>query len=363
MFLGSVYSGPFGTLKRLFEEVEEKGYRIIGPKMDGDAIRLRVLEKFEEIPYGYSDEQAPGHYRLFNEGGHFRNGPDSPKHYLYPPELILFAIKPDWSIEYSTHEFSKTAFFGIKPCDLAAIRIMDDVQGSLGDSYYLYARRDLLLIVENCTNLGDTCFCATMGTGPMATYGFDIAYTRLDGEVLFQPGSDLGVEILTELDLEPADVESLNKLREIGMKAADKVKAGFTINGLPEVLEANVESEVYKQIAERCFGCANCNMVCPTCFCFDILDEPELDGSAKRIRIWDGCHSYSYAQVAGGHFRKDLWARYRHWILHKFVYWLRQFGSFGCVGCGRCITWCPAGIDIREVIRSVLKEAEERCRR
>lgn len=363
LFLGSIYSGPAESLKRLFEEVKGRNYRIIGPKIHEGVIRIQLLERFEEIPYGYGDEQAPGHYRLSKGDGHFRNGPDSPKYYLYPPELILFIIKPDWSIKHPGHEFPKTAFFGIKPCDLAAIKIMDKVHESLVDSYYLNARMDLLLIVENCISPGHTCFCATMRTGPTATYGFDIAYTRLDNEVLFQPGSDSGVELLTELDLEPASVESLDKLGETIKRAAEIARGNFSIENLPETLEANMESEVYNRLAERCFGCANCNMVCPTCFCFDVLDEPELDGSAKRVRIWDGCHSYSYAQVAGGHFRKDLWARYRHWILHKFIYWLRQFGSFGCVGCGRCITWCPAGIDIREVVSSVLREAEDRCKR
>lgn len=184
---------------------------------------------------------------------------------------------------------------------------MDKVHESLVDSCYLNARMDLLLIVENCISPGNTCFCATMRTGSMATYGFDIAYTRLGNEVLFQPGSDSGVELLTELDLKPASVESLDKLGEALRRAAEMARSNFSIDNLPETLEANIESEVYIRVAERCFGCANCNMVCPTCFCFDVLDEPELDGSAKRVRIWDGCHSYSYAQVAGGHFRKDLW--------------------------------------------------------
>jgi len=363
LFLGSIYSGSLRSLETLFEEIKKRNYRIIGPKIDGDAVRLTMLKKFEEIPYGYGDKQAPGYYRLSKEEKYFRNGPDSPKRYLYPPELVLFEIKPDWSIEYPAYEFPKTAFFGIKPCDLAAIKIMDEVQGSLGDRYYLNTRENLLIIVENCTDPGDTCFCATMGTGPTATHGFDIAYTRLDDVVLFQPGSDLGVELLSELELEPADGEILDRLREVVAEAAKKARTEFTLGNLPEILESNIESEVYKQVAEKCLGCANCNMVCPTCFCFDIVDEPELDGSAKRIRIWDGCHSYSYAQVAAGHFRKDLWARYRHWVLHKFVYWLRQFGSFGCVGCGRCITWCPAGIDLRDVVSSVVREAEEKCRR
>ncbi|MCD6536486.1 MAG: 4Fe-4S dicluster domain-containing protein [Thaumarchaeota archaeon] len=364
MFIGSIYAGTTGSLKRLFEEIAKRGYRIIGPKVEDSAIRLEEIKSFEEIPYGYSDKQAPGYYRLIRGEGNFRNGPDSPKRYLYPPELLLFTVTPDFQVKHPSYEFPKTALFAVKPCDLASIKIMDNVQGSLGDQYYLKLRKNLIIIVENCTDPGDNCFCATMGTGPQATTGFDIAFTRLkDGQVVFQPGSDTGIELLTELDLEPADTATVDLFRETISKAYEKASAPFILRNLPDILEANIDSKVYDEVAERCLGCANCNMVCPTCFCFDIIDEPELDGSAKRIRIWDGCHSYSYAEVAGGNFRKSLSARYRHWILHKFVYWIRQFGTFGCVGCGRCITWCPAGIDIREVISNIVKEANEKCAR
>ncbi|MEM4648768.1 MAG: 4Fe-4S dicluster domain-containing protein [Nitrososphaerota archaeon] len=364
LFRGPIYSGTEYELRALFKAVTSRGYRVIGPKLVDSAIRLEILTRFDEIPYGYGDEQAPGYYRVASNGGRFRNGPDSPKRFLYPPELLLFVIKPDLSVEYPSLEFVKTAFFGIKPCDLAAISIMDGVQGELGDEYYRKVRKYLLLIVENCVEPGGTCFCATMGTGPFAFKGFDIAYTRIgNGAVIFQPGSDLGVDVLSELNLRPAEDEQVDRFRELMLEASKRARAEFTLENLPETLEMGMDSEVYRKTAEKCFGCANCNMVCPTCFCFDVLDEPELDGSAKRVRIWDGCHSYSYAQVAGGHFRKSLYARYRHWVLHKFVYWLRQFGTFGCVGCGRCITWCPAGIDVRQVVRDVVKEVETRCKR
>jgi len=266
LFLGSIYSGTFERLKRLFEEVKSNGYKIVGPKLDGPAIRLRELTSFEDIPYGYGDEQAPGYYRVIRDGGDFRNGPDSPKRYLYPPELLLFVVKPDWSIEHPAYEVCSLAFFGIKPCDLAAIKIMDQVQGTLGDKYYLKQREKTLIIVENCTNPGETCFCATMGTGPLASTGFDIAYTRIDKDtVLFQPGSDRGVELLSELDLEPATGEQIDRLKKILRKASEKARADFTLENLPEVLETAIESKIYEEVAERCLGCANCNMVCPTC--------------------------------------------------------------------------------------------------
>ncbi len=361
MVSGGLYFGGSGELEKLFNIIRFKGYRVIGPKLVDGVIRLVELGSFSEIPYGYSDVQEPGRYRVKEGGRYFRHGPDSPEKVLYPPRLELFKVKPDWSLEFPKENFVPTALFGIKPCDLAAIRVMDGVQGRVGDPYYLRTREKLLIVVENCIEPGNTCFCATMGTGPEAPDGFDIAYTRLDGGeiVIFRPGSDAGIELLGELDLKPVNDELHRKYYEALKRAASKAKAPFELDGLPDELELGLKSPVFKEIAEKCLGCANCNMVCPTCFCFDVIDEPELDGSATRVRIWDGCFTYSYAEVAAGNFRKDLWARYRHWMLHKFAYWVRQFGTFGCVGCGRCITWCPAGIDLRESVAKVIKWVRE----
>ena len=311
------------------------------------------MKEFSEIPRGIEDIQKPGMYKLVR-GEFFRHGPDSPKKFLFPPRLLLFRVSKDWTIEIPEVEEKLIAFFGIKPCDLAAIKAMDEVQGELGDPYYRLIRKNLLIIVENCIEPGETCFCSTMETGPIAGSGFDIAYTRVEDFIVFSADSEIGVNLLKELNLRPLDSEKSTKYAKAIKRAIDKAKANFSIEGLPEKLELSLNSPAYKEITEKCLGCANCNMVCPTCFCFDVVDVPNLNGTVERIRVWDGCFSYSYAMVAGGHFRPDLWARYRHWLLHKFSYWLKQFGRFGCVGCGRCITWCPVGIDVRESIIKIL---------
>ena len=360
MVSGGLYRGSLGELRKLFNTLRVRGYRVIGPKLEDGVIRLRELTSFDQIPYGWGDVQAPGTYRVVR-GGSFRVGPDSPKRFLYPPKLELFRIRPDWSVEYPRERFAPTAFFAIRPCDLASIAVMDRVQGTSGDPHYLGLRGELALIVENCVEPGDTCFCATMGTGPEARDGFDVAFTRLgDDLVVFRPGSDLGVELLSCLNLEPADDSTLRTYYEALREAEARARAPFDLSRLPDELELGLDSPVFKEVAERCFGCAGCNMICPTCFCFDVIDEPLLEGGAVRYRVWDGCIAYSYAEVAGGNFRRDLWARYRHWVLHKFAYWVRQFGVFGCVGCGRCVTWCPAGVDLRDVIRRVVEWVRSR---
>ncbi len=360
MSLTGLYYGKPVELVKLFNTLKSRGYKVIGPKVVEGVIRLEELGSYEELAKNVSDIQEPGRYRLVGGGKYFRHGPDSPKKILYPPRLTLFRITKDYRIEVPEVEVPKIAFFALKPCDLAAIQVMDRVQGCLGDAYYNLVRKNLVIVVENCVEPGGTCFCATMGTGPIASKGFDVAFTRIrDDLVVFEAGSSLGVELLDELELEPLDEKLYREFIDAVRKAYSKARPIELPDKLPELLELTLDSDMYKEIAEKCLGCANCNMVCPTCFCFDVIDIPYYDGSAERVRVWDGCFSYNYAAVAGGHYRPDLWARYRHWFLHKFSYWVKQFGTYGCVGCGRCITWCPVGIDVRDTLRRAIKEAEK----
>ncbi|RLE54677.1 MAG: sulfite reductase subunit A [Candidatus Methanomethylicota archaeon] len=353
--------GDWRDLERLFKYLKDSGYRIIGPKVDGNVIKLKELKSLREFPKQISDHQAPGYYRL-EEGDFFRNGDDSPKKYLFPPKMEIFKVNRDLSISFREIEKVKIAFFGIKSCDTASITIMDKVLGERGDSFYKHFRKELFIVTENCIKPGENCFCSSMGTGPRVQSGFDISFTRIDGKILFEAGSERGVKILEKLKLPHANAKLKKKFIEVLEKAAEKAKANFEKRFLAEKLELAIESPIWKELAEKCLGCGNCTMVCPTCFCFDIYDEVFLDEYSKRVRYWDSCFTYKHAEVAGGHFRPELWARYRQWLLHKFSYWKRQFDMLGCVGCGRCITWCPVGIDIRKAVEKVLKWVDENVR-
>lgn len=359
MSVTGLYVASAEGLLRLFGELSKLGYTMVGYRVVDGVLRLREVSSFDELALarGVEDVQAPGRYSLAR-GKFFRHGPDSPKVYLYPAELNLFRVLPRWDVVFPEVREVKLAFFGIKPCDLAAVKVMDRVQGGVGDEYYMLMRRGLVTVVENCVEPGATCFCATMSAGPRVRNGFDIAYTRVGDELVVEAGSDLGVRLLNVIEVEPIDGRTYREFEEAMNRAYGKAKARFSLDGLPDILELGITSSVFKEVAGRCLGCANCNMVCPTCFCFDVVDIPHLDGSADRVRVWDGCLNYLYAQVAGGHFRPSLWARYRHFVLHKFAYWVKQFGTFGCVGCGRCITWCPTGIDLRECVSRVVREVE-----
>lgn len=353
MPITGLYVGKINDLRALFNELRRLGYVIIGYRVIDKVLRLEELSSFDELAHDVEDIQSPGKYSLVR-GNFYRHGPDSPKKFLYPANLLLFKVSSNWDISTPVREERKLAFFGLKPCDLASIKVLDNVLLGV-DEYYTNLRRNLVVVVENCINPGGTCFCSTMNTGPRARNSFDLAYTRLDDKLILEAGSELGLKLLNMLEVEPIDDVTYERFEAIMRSASEKARAGFELNGIPEELELRIESKAYEEITKKCLGCANCNMVCPTCFCFDILDVPLIDGSAERIRVWDGCLNFTYGQVAGGHFRPDLWARYRHFVLHKFAYWIKQFGTYGCVGCGRCITWCPTGIDLRETVKRVLR--------
>ena len=353
MSISGLYIGKVKELPILFNELKNLGYKVIGYKVVDNVLRLDSINSFKELAFNVKDIQSPGRY-LLSQGDFSRHGPDSPKKFLYPSKLVLFKILPDWNINVSPSPDSRVALFGIKPCDLSAIKVLDKVLLNV-DEYYTALRRNLVVVVENCIEPGGTCFCSTMGTGPRARDSFDIAYTRLGDKLAIEAGSSFGLKLLNLLEVEPIDDATYREFEAVMNRSAERARALFTIDSIPEILELNIESQIYKEITEKCLGCANCNMVCPTCFCFDVIDVPKIDGSAERVRVWDGCLSYTYAQVAGGHFRRDLWARYRHFVLHKFAYWIKQFGTYGCVGCGRCITWCPTGIDLRESIEKIVR--------
>lgn len=354
MSLTGLYVGHVNSLTLIFDQLKSLGYTVVGYRIIDNALRLDVLKTTEELARDVEDVQDPGKYSLI-PGNFYRHGPDSPKKFLYPPKLLLFKVTPKWDIIVNSEKYEgKLAFFGIKPCDLASIKVLDRVLTNV-DELYTKVRERLAVVVENCTSSGNTCFCTTMGTGPRARNSFDIAYTRLGSKLVIEAGSELGLRLINQLEIEPIDDNTYRDFEVTIRKAASRARANFETENLPELLELNIESKVYWEVIERCLGCSNCNMVCPTCFCFDVLDIPKIDGSAERVRVWDGCLNYTYAQVAGGHFRPDLWARYRHFVLHKFAYWIKQFGTFGCVGCGRCITWCPTGIDLRETVTKVLR--------
>jgi ferredoxin len=249
----------------------------------------------------------------------------------------------------------KYAFIGVRSCDLHAIEIQDRV--FMGDRHvdhdYEARRRDAFIVAVNCAKAGGTCFCVSMGTGPRAESGFDLALTELldagGHRFLVEVGSERGAELLAELPHSPAQLEDERAATEVIERTAGSMGRSLDTAGIKELLYENAEHPRWDEVSERCLTCGNCTMACPTCFCSTVEDVTDLaGGEAERTRLWDSCFTLDHSYIHGGSVHASGRSRYRQWMTHKLASWIDQFGSSGCVGCGRCITWCPVAIDITE---------------
>lgn len=366
-------SRPRGVLERrnlslLFEALAERGYRIIGPTVKAKAVVYGDIASSDELPAGRTDVQTPGSYRLERgeDGACFGYAApaQSLRPFLHPPETELWkAERRDgaFTIEAAADDSpAPCAFIGARACDLAALAIHDRVFTTppYVDTHYRVRRDAAFIVGVNCTRAGGTCFCASMGTGPRLREGFDLALTEIvDGErheFFVEAGSGAGEEVMGELRLRTAGRDDLAAADALCARATASMGRKLDTEGIKELLQANLEHPHWNEVAKRCLACGNCTMACPTCFCTDIEDTTDLTGKrAARTRRWDSCYSIDYSYIHGGSIRTKIPNMYRHWLTHKLANWHDQFGVSGCVGCGRCITWCPPGIDLTEEVRAI----------
>jgi formate hydrogenlyase subunit 6/NADH:ubiquinone oxidoreductase subunit I len=351
-------------IAKLIEALVDRGYEVIGPVVRDGAIVYDHIERLAELPAGWTDEQEAGQYRLKRRGDEalfgYAVGPHSWKKYLYPAEVRL------WSAERQDTAFRilgqsdrpkrRYAFFGMRSCDTTSIAILDRIllQDQFRDPVYEGRRDGNFIVAVQCTQASATCFCASMGTGPRSEGGFDLALTELSNGFLVEVGSGAGAAVLAELESTEGTAEVRQEAQaRIEAAAAQQVRRLDT-DGIKESLYANFDHPRWNSVAERCLSCANCTMVCPTCFCTTIDDVTDVTGDhAERWRRWDSCFTLGHSYIHGGSVRVSGKARYRQWLTHKLASWIDQFGSSGCVGCGRCITWCPVGIDITEEVQAI----------
>jgi len=358
-------------LDSLFDALRRRGYRIVGPALVDGAIVHSELTSAADLPAGWTDVQAPGSYRVARRDDEalfgYAAGPQSWKSELLPPRVRLWQARREnggLAVEEEPVESEPTAFLGVRPCELAAIAIQDTVflEGRFQDRDYAARRADVFLVAVDCGAPSDLCFCTALRTGPGATEGFDLALTELlEGEhrFLVRAGSPAGEAVLAELPLRAAAREDVDAAGLVVAVAAREMGGRFDASGVHDLLLRNLESRVWDDVAERCLTCGNCTLVCPTCFCTHVEDTSSLDGeTAGRERVWDTCFSVRYAEMHGGNTRPTPRARYRQWLTHKLATWEDQFGTPGCVGCGRCIAWCPVGIDIRAEVAALRAEEE-----
>lgn len=355
-------------LDRLITALVQREYEVIGPVLRDEAIVYDHVESIEDLPAGWTDEQEPGRYRMKRRDDDalfgYAVGPQSWKRYLHPSNIRLWSAERENGtfriLNQETRPKKRYAFLGVRACDLAAIGVQDRVllQDRHQDPIYAARRDGVFIVAVQCIHAVSTCFCASMGTGPRARGGYDLALTELVGNgehrFLVQVGSEAGAEVLAELEHYEASEED-GRLAQAAVDgaAAAQVRHMDTTN-IRELLYSNFEHPQWDNVAERCLACTNCTLVCPTCFCTTVEDTSDLSGDhAERWRRLDSCFTLDFSYIHGGNVRVSTKARYRQWMTHKLASWIDQFGTSGCIGCGRCITWCPVGIDITEELQAI----------
>jgi ferredoxin len=347
------------------------GYRVIGPTVRDGAIILDELRSAGDLPFGWGVSLQPGGYRIRSrdDGAAFGHsaGPQSWKQFLHPPREQVWTARragDGFEVEAAEDPAPRLAFFGVRPCDLHAIQVQDQVlgRGDHAGSRYAARRAGVFIVAVNCTEPGETCFCTSMGTGPQAGPGYDLSLTEMAGEdghrFLVDVGSRAGADMLAGVPTGPADDVTAGRARSAVAEAAAAMGRSMPADILHDLMARSDGAARWDDVASRCLTCGNCTMACPTCFCTSVDDVTDLSGEhAERWQSWASCFDLDFSYLHGGSVRSSPRSRYRQWLTHKLGTWHDQFGSSGCVGCGRCIVWCPVGIDLTEEVAAL--QAEE----
>jgi sulfhydrogenase subunit beta (sulfur reductase) len=349
--------------QQLLDLLWSQGYRVLGPMVAQEAIVYDELRKVDELPRGWTDEQSGGNYRLKRRADDawfgYVIGPQSWKRYLFPPTVTVAEAErtaEDWQFRDVADDEPPLAFLGVRACELAAIAVQDRtfLNDRYADPIYRRRREQALLIAVNCAQAASTCFCTSMHSGPRCTSGFDIALTELPDSFTVEVGSQRGADIISQLPTALAAAAELNQADSARQQAVDQISKHLDTTNIRDLLLGNLEHPRWYEVATRCLSCTNCTMVCPTCFCSSVGEVNDLDGQhVERERQWDSCFNWDFSYMNGGVVRDQIRSRYRQWLTHKLASWIDQFDVSGCVGCGRCITWCPVGIDLTEEVAAI----------
>lgn len=352
-------------LAALIAALRGEGFRVLGPTLRDDAIVYDDLEGVDDLPAGWTDRQDGGQYRVVRRTDDalfgYAVGPHAWKRFLHAPLLRLWKVESDGAGMRVTTDPGPTerlAFLAVRSCELHAIAIQDRVllEGPHVDRHYQARREGVFIVAVNCGQAGGTCFCVSMNTGPKASSGYDLALTEMLGEThefLLESGSERGMALLSRLPHRAATPADLEHAAEIVAHTAANMGREMRSDDVHDLLLANLEHKRWDDVAARCLSCGNCTQVCPTCFCTSVADANDLAGGSERTRRWDSCFTMDFSYIHGGSVRASPRSRYRQWMTHKLAHWMDQFGTSGCVGCGRCVTWCPVGIDITEEVRAI----------
>jgi ferredoxin len=343
------------------------GYRAVGPVRRDGVIAYGDIATAEDMPTGCAVEQRAGAWRLDEGDGAQRfgwtPGADSWKRFVYPAHQEVLRIRRrdgSWVTTRPAAPERPLALIGARDCEVRALDVLDRVMldPTHPDPRYAERRAGTFVVAVTCGVPAATCWCTSMGGGPLPEHGFDIRLTELDDadghRLLAEAGSERGAVMLAGLPAGAATEADHLAAERVVAQAVEQLPVRLPGGELPVLLHGTGLHPQWMDVAERCLSCGNCTMVCPTCFCSTFDDATSLtsDGSGAvetvRQQHWVSCFQLDHSNLAGRPVRATTASRYRQWLTHKLETWPEQFGTSGCVGCGRCTTWCPAAIDIVE---------------
>jgi sulfhydrogenase subunit beta (sulfur reductase) len=356
-----------GDFQQLLDGLARRGYAVMGPTLADGHLIYGEIATVADLPIGWTAIQAGGSFRLEKRPDEawfgFAVGQQSWKQFLLPPHQTLWQAQREgrgFRLIPQTGAVPTFAFVGVRACELKAMAVQDRVfcKGGHVDATYAARREAAFIVALNCGHQDrGTCFCVSMGTGPRAGAGFDLALTELLGRehgFVVEIGTARGAEVMGQVPHRRASQAEIDAGAGVVAAVAGDMGRVLDPTGIKELLYGNYEHPRWDDVAARCLTCGNCTMVCPTCFCHTLEDSQDLTGAAaERRRSLDSCFTVDFSYLHGGSIRTSPKSRYRQWLTHKLAAWIDQFGCSGCVGCGRCITWCPVGIDITEEVRAI----------
>lgn len=272
-----------------------------------------------------------------------------PKALFLPQSEVMFRVDKD-QFDSTEDEVEQRVILGIRPCDVRALQLLDTVfmTQDIPDPYWVKKREQTTVVALGCDDPCETCFCTTVGTGPFDERGANVLLTKVDESYVAKTLNKKGRALVDSLP--DASSKQKKAAQAVHAAAADKMQKPFDPTGIRDKLYNLFGSKYWQEVQQSCLGCGVCTFLCPTCYCFDIVDETQR---AERVRNWDTCMFRIYTQEASGHNpRPSKTERTRQRIMHKYAYWLDLVSEIGCTGCGRCVRYCPVDLDIRHIIQS-----------
>ena len=329
-------------MANLLETLMEK-YEVYAPVDTGNVVRFSKIGSADEAKLDYQNSKI------------------APKETVFPQTEVLFTVeKGDETVKIKEYDedIGERILFGVRPCDARGLVLLDKLyaSGEYRDTPFVRKMEKTAVVGLACTEPRSTCFCTSMGGSPFATEGMDIFLVDTGDVYLVQAITPRGERLLENVhDLRDPTDEEQGSIDELRQESEGQLST-LTIDDITEKLEGMFENPIWEEAYQKCVNCGVCSFVCPTCWCFDMVDE-EGPGGVKRCRLWDTCQFTIFTLHGSGHNPRPTGKeRMRQRIMHKFSYYPTEFGELACVGCGRCVVECPVNLDIREIVETIAEK-------